>query len=213
MQQHIHVQPKENVEIKTIDFPKESKQSSALEREDTSSESELPADPAALLAQQMELEQAVENIAKLTVEQPPRPYKEQPPGQPTILPPVVVGPEGEVEEEKRANPASETELAAAIDSITAEEADADGFTATPTYSTLVPTPESVISSSSNDIMEPETHMIINNILAADSDDSAMAHSPQRVMPESKVAEHNPILETPKKTGKVRAKTPKKSKIG
>ncbi|XP_040007985.1 msx2-interacting protein isoform X2 [Xiphias gladius] len=204
----------ENEETKVISFPKESKELVLQEKEETLSEPELPADPAAaLLARQMELEQAVENIAKLTVEQPPRPYKEPPSGQPTILPPVIVEPEGEVEEEKRANPASETELAAAIDSITSEEAcaDTDGFTAPPTYTALIPTPESLISPSSNEIMEPETHMVINNILAADSDDGPLTHSPKGPMTEAKAAEDPPLLETPKKTGKVRAKTPKKSR--
>lgn len=203
----------ETKETKAVGFPKESPQSGAPEKEDTSSESELPDDPAALLAQQIELERAVENIAKLTVEQLPRTDKEQSSGQPTTLPPAIVEPEGVVEEEKRANPASETELAAAIDSITAEEicADTDGFTAPPTYTALIPTPDSVVSPSSNEIMEPETHMIINSILAADSDDSPLTHSPPRVMAESKTAEDTTLLETPKKTGKVRAKTPKKSR--
>uniref|UniRef100_A0A4W6BPG3 Spen family transcriptional repressor n=1 Tax=Lates calcarifer TaxID=8187 RepID=A0A4W6BPG3_LATCA len=204
----------ENEETKVIGLPKESKELGVQEKEDTLSEPEVPADPAAaLLARQMELEQAVENIAKLTVEQPPRPYKEPPSVQPTILPPVIVEPQIEVEEEKRANPASETELAAAIDSITAEEtcADADGFTAPPTYTALIPTPESLISPSSNEIMEPETHMVINNILAADSDDGPLTPSPKGPMTEAKAAEDPPLLETPKKTGKVRAKTPKKSR--
>ncbi|XP_027144143.1 msx2-interacting protein [Larimichthys crocea] len=203
----------ENDEAKIVGFSKESKESGTQEKEDVSSEPELPSDPAALLARQMELEQAVENIAKLTVEQPPRPYKEPPAEQPTILPPVIVEPESEVEEEKRANPASETELAAAIDSITAEEmcADGDGFTAAPTYTALIPTPDSVVSPSSNEIMEPETHMVINNILAADSDDGPLTPSPKGVMAESKAPEDIPIIETPKKTGKVRAKTPKKSR--
>ncbi|XP_037627944.1 msx2-interacting protein isoform X3 [Sebastes umbrosus] len=204
---------KENEETKIISFPKESKELDAQEQEDTLSESELPADPAALLARQMELEQAVENIAKLTVEQPPRPYKEPPSEPPPILPPVIVEPEAEVEEEKRANPASETELAAAIDSITAEEscADADSFTAPPTYTGLVRTPESLTSPSSNEIMEPETHMVINSILAADSDDGPLTPSPKGVIAESKAADDTPLLETPKKTGRVRAKTPKKSR--
>ncbi|XP_053173002.1 msx2-interacting protein isoform X1 [Scomber japonicus] len=204
----------EDEETKMTDFPKESKEPDAQEKEDTLSEPEVPADPvAALLARQMELEQAVENIAKLTVEQSPRPYKEPPTGPPTVLPPVVVEPESEVEEEKRANPASETELAAAIDSITAEEtcADADPFPAAPTYTALIPTPDSLVSPSSNEIMEPETHMVINNILAADSDDSPLSLSPKGLMPESKAADHAPLLETPKKTGKLRAKTPKKSR--
>ncbi|XP_029012610.1 msx2-interacting protein isoform X2 [Betta splendens] len=198
-----------NEETKIVCLPKESPE----ENEDCLSEPELPADPAAaLLARQMELEQAVENIAKLTVEHPPRPYKEPPSEQPIILPPVIVEPEVEVEEEKRANPASETELAAAIDSITEETcADADGFTASSTYTALVPTPESLISQSSNEIMEPETHMVINNILAADSDEGPLSSSPKAAVPESKAAEDAPLLETPKKTGKVRAKTPKKSR--
>ncbi|XP_019944716.2 msx2-interacting protein isoform X1 [Paralichthys olivaceus] len=203
---------KENEDTKATGFPKESNEVDVQENEDTLSEPELPPDPAALLARQMELEQAVENIAKLTVEQPPRPYKEPPTGQPTILPPVIVEPEGEVEEEKRAIPASETELAAAIDSITAEEcADADGFTAPPTYTAIIPTPESIISPSSNEIMEPETHMVINNNLAADSDDGPLTPSPKGAMAEVKAAEDLPLLETPKKTGKVRAKTPKKTR--
>ncbi|KAM3618680.1 uncharacterized protein V6R79_023461 [Siganus canaliculatus] len=197
----------ENEEPKFVSFSKENVEK---EKEDTSSESELPADPAALLARQMELEQAVENIAKLTVEQAPRPYKETPSGRPTISPPVIVEPEGEVEE-KRANPASETELAAAIDSITAEEtcADADSFTSPPTYTALVPTPDSVISSSSNEIMEPETHMVINNILAGDSDDGPLTPSPKGE--ESKVTEDAPLVETPKKAGKVKAKALKRSR--
>lgn len=203
----------ENTETNVVCPPKES-QDLANEKEDTLSEPELPVDPAAaLLARQMELEQAVENIAKLTVEHPLRPYKEPPSEQPAILPPVIVEPEGEVEEEKRANPASETELAAAIDSITAEEtcADTDGFTATPTYSALIPTTEPMISPSSNEIMEPETHMVINNILASDSDDGPLTSSPKGPVAESKAAEDTRLLETPKKTSKVRAKTPKKSR--
>ncbi|CAN9515711.1 unnamed protein product [Ophioblennius macclurei] len=199
---------------KTIVFPKECKELDAQDKEDTLSEPEIPTDPAAaLLARQMELEQAVENIAKLTVEQPSRPFKEPPAEQPPILPPVVVEPESEVEEEKPANPASETELAAAIDSITAEElcGDADPFTAAPTYTTLVPTPESLISSSSNEIMEPETHMVINNILAEDLDDGPLTPSPKRPATESKAAEDPILVETPKKIGKARAKNIKKSR--
>ncbi|KAI9531125.1 hypothetical protein NQZ68_000620 [Dissostichus eleginoides] len=204
---------KQNEETTIKGFPIESKELDAQEQEDSLSEPELPADPATLLARQMELEQAVENIAKLTVEQTPRPYKEPSSQQPTILPPVVVEPEVEVEEEKRANPASETELAAAIDSITAEEilADADSFAAPPPYNALIPTPESLTSPSSNEIMEPETHMVINSILAADSDEGPLTPSPKGLMAESKAADDTPFLETPKKTGRVKSKTPKKSR--
>ncbi|XP_038154426.1 msx2-interacting protein isoform X1 [Cyprinodon tularosa] len=206
----------QEIEEAQMDFSKDTKETNTQENEDTLSESEPPADPTAvLLARQMELEQAVENIAKLTADQPPRPYKEPPSGQPSVLPPVIVEPEVEVEEEKRANPASETELAAAIDSITAEETcgEADSFTAAPTYSALVPTPESVIStsSSSNDIMEPETHMAINNILAGDLDDDSQTQSPKPLMTELKAANEPVLLDPPKKTNKVRARTPKKSR--
>lgn len=206
------IQEKEESKIKVSKEIKDSQDLNLQDKEESLSEPEFPADPAAaLLARQMELEQAVENIAKLAAEQPPRPYKEPATETPTILPPVTVEPGGEAEEEKRANPASETELAAAIDSITAEEtcADTDGFTATSTYTALIPTPDSVISPSSNEIMEPETHMVINNIIAADSDDGCLTPSPKGPMLESKTVEDLPLLETPKKTGRVRAKTPKK----
>lgn len=211
-----NVAVQENEETQMAEFPKDSKELSSKENEDTLSEPELPVHPAAvLLARQMELEQAVENIAKLTADQPPRPYKEPTTsGQPTVLPPVIVEPEAEVEEEKRANPASETELAAAIDSITAEDicGDADGFTAPPTYTALVPTPESVISSSSssNDIMEPETHMVINNIIAGNLDDDSQT-SPKGSMTESKASDDPIPLDVPKKIIKVTARTLKKSR--
>lgn len=204
----------ENDKSKVISLPLESKQQETDENAGNLLQPEPPVDPvASLLAQQMELEQAVENIAKLTVEQPSRPYKEPPTGQTAALPPAVVEEEGEVEAEKRANPASETELAAAIDSITAEDlcGDTDGFTAAPTYTAIIPTPESLISNSSSEIMEPETHMVINNILAADSDDGPLTPSPKAPTSDVKTADEPSHLETPKKTGKVRAKTPKKTR--
>ncbi|XP_035376527.1 msx2-interacting protein isoform X1 [Electrophorus electricus] len=74
----------------------------------------------ALLSQQMELEQAVENIAKLTEDSTPLQCKSPSEPQPPLSQ-VVEEPECEPEEEKPANPASETELAAAIDSITSED--------------------------------------------------------------------------------------------
>ncbi|XP_078805882.1 msx2-interacting protein isoform X4 [Oryzias latipes] len=204
----------ENTIVQMTDCPNESKDSTSLDSKENLLEPELPADPTAvLLAQQMELEQAVENIAKLTADQPPRPYKE-PPAEPSAeLLPVTEEPPAEVEEQKRANPASETELAAAIDSITAEEtcADAEGFSAPPPYTPLIPTPESLISSSSssNEIMEPETHMVINSILAGSLDDGS--HTPSPKAQEPKAADHTIKLETPRKTGKIRAKSPKKSR--
>ncbi|XP_076023267.1 msx2-interacting protein [Genypterus blacodes] len=209
----IKTELQENEETKRIQFPKQ-KELAAEQKEETLLEPEPPADPAAaLLARQMELEQAVENIAKLTVEQPSRSYKEQPTEQRAPLPPVIVEPEVEVEEEeeKPANPASETELAAAIDSITAEDTSADGFTSPPTYTALIPNSEPLTSPSSNEIMEPETHMVINNILAADSDDGPSTPSPKGLIVEPKEVEDSALIEMPKKMGKVRAKTPKKAR--
>uniref|UniRef100_A0A8C7TST4 Msx2-interacting protein n=1 Tax=Oncorhynchus mykiss TaxID=8022 RepID=A0A8C7TST4_ONCMY len=170
-------------------------------RQQSEKNPEPPVDPAAtLLARQMELERAVENIAKLTVEKPIQPYKE-PPG------------------EKSANPASETELAAAIDSITAEDipTDTDGFTAPPTYTALVPTPEPLVSPSADYVLEPEKHVI-----DPDPEMGVLIPSVKPLMPDAKASESSvsgasaqddsPSPETPKKTGKaVRAKTPKRSR--
>ncbi|XP_077369730.1 msx2-interacting protein [Festucalex cinctus] len=192
----------------SICLPEESK-ALDVKNEDAASEPELPVHPAAvLLAHQMELEQAVENIAKLA-EQPPRLYKEPPPGQVPTVPTVVSQSQTEVEEEKRANPSSETELAAAIDSITAEEscADAEGFTATPTFGALIPTPDSLLSVATSENMETET----NTVLGADSDDGLVISSPKSPISESKTIDGSPVANTTKKTGKGRPKTQKKSR--
>ncbi|KAM9860002.1 msx2-interacting protein [Aulostomus maculatus] len=66
-----------------------------------------------LISQEMELEQAVENIAKLT--DPAFPT------EPLVSPAPHTDVKSFSEEEKPSNPASETELMAAIDSITAED--------------------------------------------------------------------------------------------
>ncbi|XP_008280899.1 msx2-interacting protein isoform X2 [Stegastes partitus] len=70
--------------------------------------------PKSLISQELELEQAVENIAKLTDPT----FPAEPPTPPVPHADVKSDPE----EEKPTNPASETELMAAIDSITAEDA-------------------------------------------------------------------------------------------
>uniref|UniRef100_A0A673GJZ0 Msx2-interacting protein n=1 Tax=Sinocyclocheilus rhinocerous TaxID=307959 RepID=A0A673GJZ0_9TELE len=92
--------------------------------DDANSESEtLPAaakanEPhVASLARELELEQAVENIAKLTEDATSLPFKSNLTKAQRLAAEV---PERESEEEKPANPSSETELAAAIDSITSE---------------------------------------------------------------------------------------------
>ncbi|KAK3546838.1 hypothetical protein QTP86_003061 [Hemibagrus guttatus] len=134
------------------------------EREDALSDVEPPAvAEAVFLARQMELERAVENISNLAVEQPPT-YKEPSCQPPVVLMPVAAEPD-HPEVEKPANPASETELAAAIDSITAENisADADGFHTPPTYTSLLPPSESLVLPTSNEVIGPETDLVIKNV--------------------------------------------------
>ncbi|XP_030275189.1 msx2-interacting protein isoform X3 [Sparus aurata] len=75
---------------------------------------ELPEAPISVISQELELEQAVENIAKFT--DPAFPTE---PSTPPVPPTEV---RSDPDEEKPPYPASETELMAAIDSITAGEA-------------------------------------------------------------------------------------------
>ncbi|KAK1801820.1 hypothetical protein P4O66_022458, partial [Electrophorus voltai] len=181
------------------------------EREEALSDVEPPAESEAdLFARQMELERAVENISKLAVEQPPTSYKEPSPQPPAVLQPVPAEHEDETEVEKPANPASETELAAAIDSITAEDisADADGFQTLPTYTTLLPTSDSLVLPAANEVLEPETDLAIKNII--DSEPSSVLTSDLKSSEPTNVIECPPSG-MPKKGGRARPKTPKKSK--
>lgn len=173
------------------------------------SDVELPAEPEAVfLARQMELERAVENISNLAVEQPPN-YKE-----PSCQPPVVITPvateSDQTDVEKPANPASETELAAAIDSITAENisADADGFHTPPTYTSLLPTSESLVLPTSNEVAERETDLVIKNLRDFEPSSSSTPDSKSSQPP---VVTECPPSEVPKKGGRPRLKTPKKYK--
>ncbi|KAJ8401292.1 hypothetical protein AAFF_G00385230 [Aldrovandia affinis] len=172
------------------------------------SDTEPPADPAAtLLAQQMELEQAVKNIAKMTENSTLPPYKEPPAEPPVLLPPVTEEPECEIEEEKPANPASETELAAAIDSITAEDisTDTDSFAAPSTY-----TAEPLVLPSASEVMEPETHLVISNIMDVEMQPlSPYSKAAEPATSSSSLTQTTP--ETPKKGGKVKSKAQKKSR--
>ncbi|KAM9445883.1 msx2-interacting protein [Clarias gariepinus] len=163
---------------------------------------------AVFLAQQMELERAVEKISNLAVEQP-APYKEPSSQPPVVLTPVVAESD-QTEVEKPANPSSETELAAAIDSITAENisADGDGFHTPPTYTSLLPTSESLILPASNEVIEPETNLVIKNI--RDFGPSSNLASHLKSSQPTDVTE-SPPSEIPKKGGRPRLKTPKKSK--
>ncbi|XP_051977693.1 msx2-interacting protein-like isoform X2 [Xyrauchen texanus] len=89
--------------------------------EDVNSESEaLPTAPQGTsLSRELELEQAVENIAKLTEDSPQ--FKSNLTKIQRPLTELAGEPERDSEEEKPNIPSSETELAAAIDSITSEE--------------------------------------------------------------------------------------------
>lgn len=196
-------------------YHKEENGHDADNQEVSPSETEPPADPvAALLARQMELERAVENISRLTDDQHPVPYKVPQTEPPTLIPPVVVQPADETEVEKPANPASETELAAAIDSITAEDisGDADGFSAPTTYTALLPTPDTVVLPVANEINESETDMTVRNITPPESESSSV---PQSKSSETNTTEtsflQSPLSEATKKGGRGRPKTPKKSR--
>ncbi|XP_020498060.2 msx2-interacting protein [Labrus bergylta] len=129
------------------------------------------------ILQERELEQAVENIAKLTD-----------PAFPTELPTQPVPPsevKNDPEEEKPSNPASETELMAAIDSITAEESTVSVTQAPPPSADIGSEPE--IQDLSQPVMDekPETKLSI---------------------------QEEPVLPTtPKRGTKGRPKTPKRAK--
>ncbi|KAK2885593.1 hypothetical protein Q8A67_016430 [Cirrhinus molitorella] len=196
-------------------YHKEENVHSSEEKEESLSEMEPPTDPvAALLARQMELERAVENISRFTDEQPPAPYKEPRAEPATVTPPVIVQPADDTEVEKPANPASETELAAAIDSITAEDisGDADGFSAPTTYTALLPTPETLVLPVSNEVIEPETDLSVKAIVESEQDSVVVpdSKSSQTSNTDTSLTE-SPLSEAAKKGGRARPKTPKKSR--
>ncbi|XP_078095104.1 msx2-interacting protein isoform X8 [Mustelus asterias] len=116
-------------------------------------------------AKQIELERAVENIAKLTEIPTVHPYKETT-DEPDVRP--------EEEVEKPAHQASETELAAAIDSIIADEsAEPDSFPSAPRYppdQAVAGLPEDqVVLPTPPDTLQPETDQAIVNILETTPD--------------------------------------------
>uniref|UniRef100_A0A672LK86 Msx2-interacting protein n=1 Tax=Sinocyclocheilus grahami TaxID=75366 RepID=A0A672LK86_SINGR len=187
----------------------------SLEEKESLSEIEPPTDPvAAFLARQMELERAVENISRLTDEQHPAPYKEPRAEPATLTPAVIVQPADETEIEKPANPASETELAAAIDSITAEDisGDADGFSAPTTFTALLPTPEALVLPVSSEGIEHETDLTVKTIVESEQDSVMVpdSKSSQTSNTDTSLTE-SPLSEAVKKGGRARPKTPKKSR--
>uniref|UniRef100_UPI0037E93EF6 msx2-interacting protein isoform X2 n=1 Tax=Semicossyphus pulcher TaxID=241346 RepID=UPI0037E93EF6 len=136
-----------------------------------------PMETKTLISQERELEQAVENIAKLTDPT----FPTEPPTPPVSVTEVKSDPE----EEKPSNPASETELMAAIDSITAEES---------TVSlTQAPPPSADVGS------EPE----IQDLIQPGKEDE----------PENPpTTQEEPVFSTtPRKVLRGRPKTPKRSK--
>ncbi|XP_052397448.1 msx2-interacting protein isoform X1 [Carassius gibelio] len=178
-------------------------------------EIEPPTDPvAAFLAHQMELERAVENISRLTDEQHPAPYKEPRAEPATLTPAVIVQPADETEVEKPANPASETELAAAIDSITAEDisGEADGFSTPTTFTALLPTPEALVLPVSSEGIEPETDLTVKTIVESEQDSVMIPDSkPSQTSNTDTSLTESPLSEAAKKGGRARPKTPKKSR--
>ncbi|XP_040182662.1 LOW QUALITY PROTEIN: msx2-interacting protein [Rana temporaria] len=112
----------------------------------------------AQLARQMELEQAVENIEKITETATVRPYKDSQGGE---------GAESRTEEEgdKSTPQASETELAAAIGSIICDiSADAETFPPAPPYppeGETEATPATVPAPPQPDEPEPETNRAVS----------------------------------------------------
>uniref|UniRef100_A0A8C8HXP4 Msx2-interacting protein n=1 Tax=Oncorhynchus tshawytscha TaxID=74940 RepID=A0A8C8HXP4_ONCTS len=153
--------------------------SSNEDKDGVTSENKPPIDPKTLLQQEQELEQAVENIAKLTdptlPAEPPTPPA-QPPAELKI----------ETEEDKPANPASEYELAAAIDSIMGEDI-------------AVPLPQEPVNSAVVD-SDLEIPTFIQPTKGAEP-----------VTNISPVQGESFFPTTPRKGAKGRAKTPKRSK--
>ncbi|KAM9522668.1 msx2-interacting protein-like isoform 7-T7 [Salvelinus alpinus] len=153
--------------------------SSNEDKDGVTSENKPPIDPKTLLQQEQELEQAVENIAKLTdptlPAEPPTPPA-QPPAELKI----------ETEEDKPANPASEYELAAAIDSIMGEDI-------------AVPLPQEPVNSAVVD-SDLEIPTFIQPTKGAEPVTNISPIQGESFFPT-----------TPRKGAKGRAKTPKRSK--
>ncbi|XP_029434338.1 msx2-interacting protein isoform X2 [Rhinatrema bivittatum] len=119
---------------------------------------------AAQLARQIELEQAVQNIAKLTETSALAAYKDQAADVSEVR--------QEEEGEKPAHQANETELAAAIGSIIYDiSTDAENFPAPPTYPAEADSEVSgdpVVVPSQQEVMEPETVQAVSNILESEA---------------------------------------------
>ncbi|XP_078498657.1 msx2-interacting protein isoform X3 [Lissotriton helveticus] len=132
-----------------------------------------PSPEAAQLAKQIELEQAVENIEKITENPSVAAYKA--PGAEVSYKepePEVSEVRPEEEGDKPTHQASETELLTAIGSIICDvSAEAESFPAPPTYPPNAETDlrvEPVVVQLPQEVMEPETDHAVNNILNSET---------------------------------------------
>ncbi|XP_056400558.1 msx2-interacting protein isoform X3 [Hyla sarda] len=134
------------------------------------------------LARQIELEQAVENIEKITETSAIPPYKDPQSGEASENCPEEDG-------DKPAHQASETELAAAIGSIICDiSTDTESFSSAPPYpadrEAEVPSePTTAPAASQPDELQPETEQAVNLILHPDTTPSSDTATPAPVVPE------------------------------
>lgn len=161
--------------LKCTDGTKEDSNNEGIENVDMEKKEVLET-PKSLIPQELELEQAVENIAKFT--DPAFPTES--PMPPVSHSEVKIDPD----EEKSSNPASETELMAAIDSITGED-----------IPVSLPQPPSLSTDVSS---EPE----MQDLIQPGKGDEPQSNS-------STIQEEHVFPNTPKKGAKGRPKTPKR----
>ncbi|XP_015258119.1 PREDICTED: msx2-interacting protein-like isoform X1 [Cyprinodon variegatus] len=163
--------------VRPDDLPEQASRCSTANKESPSEEKEKEDIEASKSSssQEQELEQAVENIAKLT--DPAFPTE---PPNPSVPPAEV---KSDPEEEKPCNPASETELMAAIDSITVEESSVPLTPAAP----------------------------INTDVGSESEISEFVQPLKVEESETGNQEESVLTNTPKKGWKGRPRTPKRAK--
>ncbi|XP_066462404.1 msx2-interacting protein isoform X2 [Eleutherodactylus coqui] len=155
--------------------------SSETADKDTVKESKISSE-AVQLARQIELEQAVENIEKITETAAIPAYKESQSGE-------VSETRSEEDGDKPAHQASETELAAAIGSIICDiSTDTETFPPAPTYpaerEAEIPSETTTAAAASQpDDLQPETDQAVNLILQADTTPSSDSATPAPVVPE------------------------------
>ncbi|XP_075184276.1 msx2-interacting protein isoform X2 [Anomaloglossus baeobatrachus] len=134
------------------------------------------------LARQMELEQAVENIEKITETAAIPAYKDPQSGEVSETRPEEDG-------DKPAHQASETELAAAIGSIICDiSTDAESFPPAPPYppereAEIPPESAAPPATSQPDDLQPENDQAVNLILQSDAPPTSASAAPAPAVPE------------------------------